>query len=235
MNEPIHDPSHPRFSLFILQFACVFVCVSVGACGSTGSGQHPGLGTGGNPGGASGQGSAGAPGGGGTAGAGGKSSGSGGIGGGAPMPGTPCSKNQDCGSGFALMCRAPSEFLGCGACQQGRSNCAMDTDCATDAGASGGKLICYTAPSTNCFCTSTSICQTGCRGKSDCPSGQDCNVSHQCQKTCVPGDGTCPIDFSCGTDGFCGRTSCTSDAECSGACVKGSCYSTRGSCDYTPV
>lgn len=51
----------------------------------------------------------------------------------------------------------------------------------------------------------------------------------------VPGDGTCSVDFSCGADGFCGQTSCTTDAECSGACVKGLCYSTRGSCAFRPL
>jgi hypothetical protein len=33
--------------------------------------------------------------------------------------------------------------------------------------------------------------------------------------------------------GACGGS--TSEVECSGACVKGSCYSARGSCDYTPT
>ena len=205
-----------------------------GGGGATGSGGAGGKASGGATGGG-GASSGGVTGSGGTAGAGGKGSGSGGVGGRAPMPGTPCSTYQDCGSNSALTCRAPGEFLGCGACQQGKSSCSTDTDCATDAGASGGKLICYTAPSANCFCTSTSICQVGCRAKSDCPSDQDCNVRHQCQTTCVPGDGTCPADFSCGSDGFCGRTSCTSDAACSEACVKGSCYSTSGSCEYLPV
>jgi hypothetical protein len=193
---------------------------AAGAGGTTGSGGRA-AGTGG-----------GAAGSGGTGGKGGSGSGSGG----APVVGTPCSKNQECGSGFALMCRAPGEFLGCGACQQGRSNCASDTDCAADAGTSGGgRPICDPGPNTNCFCPGTRICLTGCRDKSDCPPGQNCNYNHQCQNTCVPGDGSCPVDFTCGTDGFCGRTLCTGDAECSGACVKGFCYSTRGSCEYTPL
>ena len=203
-----------------------------GGGGATGSGSAGGKGSGGATGGGSAS-SGGVTGSGGTAGAGGESSGGGG--GRAPMPGTPCSTNQDCGSNFALTCRAPGEFLGCGACQPIRSNCSTDPDCAADAGTSGGTQICYTAPSTYCFCRNTPICQTGCRTKSDCPSAQDCNSRRQCQNTCVPGDGTCSVDFSCGSDGFCGRTSCTSDAACSGACVKGSCYSTRGSCEYLPV
>ena len=144
------------------------------------------------------------------------------------MPGTPCSTNQDCGPGFALTCRAPGEFLGCGTCRQGTSNCGSDADCAADAGTSGGKLICDPMPSTSCFCSDPFICVAGCRAKSDCPSNQGCNRRHQCQNSCVPGDGTCPVDFSCGAEGFCVQTSCTTDAECSGACVKGFCYSTRG-------
>jgi len=60
MNEPIHHPSYQRRSLFIRQWTCVVFSLSIGACGSTDSRQQPGLGTGGNPGGASGQGSGGA-------------------------------------------------------------------------------------------------------------------------------------------------------------------------------
>jgi hypothetical protein len=219
---------------------------SGGAAGGTGGGAGGGGATGETGGSAGGKGSGGATGGraggsgavaggGGTAGAGGKSTGRGGAGGEAPKPGTPCSTNADCGNGFLLTCRAPGEFLGCGACQQGKSNCAADAECGADAGTSGGKVICDLAPSTSCFCPGTRICVTGCREKSDCPSGQSCNSTHHCQTSCVPGDATCPVDFSCGTDGFCRRTSCTSDAGCSSACVKGSCYGTRGICDYTPA
>ena len=88
---------------------------------------------------------------------------------------------------------------------------------------------------TSCYCPGTRLCVAGCRSKSDCPTGQDCNINHQCQRTCVAGDGTCPVDFVCGSTGFCARITCTSDAPCSGACVKGYCYDGRGSCDYTPV
>jgi hypothetical protein len=237
MSEPIHLPSHRRFSLF----ACVAFSLSVSACGSPGNGNEGGAsghGSGGVAGSGGVTGGAGAAGGGvtgsgGAAGKGGTSSG--GTGGRTPMPGTPCSTNQDCGSGVALTCRAPGEFLGCGTCQQGHGNCGSDADCAVDAGTSAGKLICDPAPNTSCFCSSTLFCVAGCRAKSDCPSNQGCNRRHQCQNSCVPGDGTCPVDFSCGADGFCGQKSCTTDAECSGGCVKGLCYSTRGSCEFIPL
>jgi hypothetical protein len=263
MSQPIVRPSHQRFSLFVLQIACVVFGLGVSACGSSGSGNvggASGQGSGGVTGGggasgggvtgsggaagtagaSGGRGGAGAGGGGvtgsgGAAGTGGASGGRGGAGGGMPLPGTPCSTNQDCGPGFTLTCRAPGEFLGCGTCRQGSGNCGSDTDCAADAGTTGGKLICEPAPSSSCFCPNPSICQAGCRAKSDCPSNQGCNRLHHCQNTCVPGDGTCPVDFSCGADGFCAQTSCTTDAECSGACVKGLCYSSRGSCAYTPL
>lgn len=46
--------------------------------------------------------------------------------------------------------------------------------------------------------------------------------------------GTC-LDFTCGADGFCGRKSCSGDAVCSGACVKGRFYGTPGGgCACTP-
>ena len=204
-----------------------------GTGGSGTAGRGGTVGGGGGGGGSAGGGTTGG-GGGGAAGTGGTIGGRGGTGG-TPVPGTPCSSNQDCGVGFILTCRAPGEFLGCGTCLPGQSNCSIDADCAADAGTSGGKMICDPGPGASCLCPGTLICVAGCRAKSDCPSSQGCNNLHQCQDTCAPGEITCPVDFSCGTDGFCRRKSCTSDAECSGACVKGACYGTRGSCAYLPA
>jgi len=166
-------------------------------------------------------------------GAGGKGGGGGAAGSGMPGQGTPCSNHEDCrGNQPFLMCWAPGEFMGCGDCGWGQSDCLTDADCLVYVTASSGPLICDPAPADICSCRAVKICQRGCRAKSDCPSGQGCTLGHQCQNTCVPGDGTCPVDFSCGADGFCARTSCTTDAECSGACVKGACYGRPGVCDY---
>jgi hypothetical protein len=46
---------------------------------------------------------------------------------------------------------------------------------------------------------------------------------------------TCPANFFCGASGFCQQNSCTSDSECSGFCVKGWCYQTRGTCEPIPA
>jgi len=194
-------------------------------------------GSGGASGGTGGEGSGGAMGGAGAGdgGATGDGASMGGKGGGqgAPTRGTPCSNDRDCGGNDPFFrCWAPGEFMGCGTCSPDGANCSSDTDCTVAMGSSL-VAICDQAPSTVCYCRAVKICQAGCRARSDCPPGQGCNLSHQCQTTCGPSeDGTCPVDFSCGADGFCGRTSCTTDAGCSGACVKGACYSTPGSCDY---
>ncbi len=148
-----------------------------------------------------------------------------------PRMGTPCRSQSDCGPAPTLLyCRAPGDPLGCGACQQGRSTCASDTDCIPDGGGTGAKRICDIAPSTDCYCTAIKRCVLGCRTNTDCGSGQGCNAQHTCQPTCVPGDGSCTVDDECGAGGFCQQKACTTDAECSAACVNGKCYGGPGQC-----
>jgi hypothetical protein len=150
-----------------------------------------------------------------------------------PTVGTPCSSQDDCGSyvGDLLACQAPGEPLGCGACLRGSGNCLTDADCVHDGGFTTGTMICDLAPSAECYCPGAKICTVGCRTSVDCGSGQTCNQSHRCQNTCVAGDGTCPVDYHCDEGGYCRRNSCASDSECSGFCVKGACYDTRGTCE----
>jgi hypothetical protein len=147
--------------------------------------------------------------------------------------GTPCSSQGDCGmsSGMYLMCRAPGESMGCGACRMGTGDCSTDSDCVGDGGSTAGTLICAPAPRSDCYCNGATFCAPGCRTNAHCGPGQACNPSHSCQNTCVAGDGTCPVNYSCGAGGFCQQNSCTSDSECSGFCVNGLCYQTRGTCE----
>jgi hypothetical protein len=203
--------------------------------GAGGSGGMAGVG-GGNVAGNGGGGAGGGGGGGGGPGGGGAGPGGGG-GGATPVAGSPCESNSDCGSALFLVCRAPGEFLGCGTCQQGQSTCGRDTDCggSHDGGVAVAHMICDVAPSSQCYCTGVMICQVGCRASSDCAAGQGCNAHHQCQDTCTPGSAACPTNASCSADGFCTQNTCTEDSQCSGACVKGGCYSTRGTCQPLPA
>lgn len=157
--------------------------------------------------------------------------------GGMPVSGSPCRSNDQCGPSGALTCLAPGEFAGCGNCRQGQSTCEADTDCAGgfDAGAAGAPMICEFAPNTDCYCTGVKICQLGCRTKSDCGPGQGCNALHFCQNTCTPGAAFCPANSACGENGFCIQKTCTSDSQCAGACVKGRCYDTPGTCQSRPA
>jgi hypothetical protein len=150
----------------------------------------------------------------------------------APKMGTPCRSQSDCGpSSTLLYCLAPGESVGCGMCRTGQSECASDSDCASDGGATGGRKICDVAPSWYCYCRSTvMLCIVGCRSNADCPSGQGCNASHACQQACTSGDDSCGADYACSTAGFCERKTCTGDAQCSVACVNGKCYGSLGAC-----
>jgi hypothetical protein len=153
-----------------------------------------------------------------------------------PMSGTPCASNAECGGEPSrLYCRPPGEPLGCAGCQIGKDQCVTDTDCASDGGVTAGHMICDLSPSSLCYCAAIKICQVGCRANTDCMSGQACNSLHKCQSTCVPGGGTCPVDTTCGTTGFCQRSTCANDSQCSGACVGGGCYGSRGMCQVPPL
>ena len=156
----------------------------------------------------------------------------------APSPaiGMPCESDVECDplATHVLWCQAPGEPRPCNGCQGGTSNCASDTDCAPDGGPTTGKMICNLASADHCYCNSVKLCVAGCRTNTDCPSGQACNATNSCQNTCVAGEGTCPVDFSCGASGFCQQNICSDDSQCSVACVGGSCYGSRGTCQIRP-
>ena len=149
--------------------------------------------------------------------------------------GSPCSSQADCGlsTGMYLMCRAPGESMGCGICRMGPGDCSIDSDCVGDGGSTAGTMICALAPSSACYCNGASFCVVGCRTNANCGSGQVCNPFHTCENTCAAG--TCPVNYSCTAGGACQQNSCASDSDCSGFCVKGSCYQTRGSCQPVPA
>jgi len=210
---------------------------TTGAGGATSSGESSASGGSGGRGGTGGGGSTG----------GGGASGTGGPDASADKPpvreGTPCSSQDDCAPsiGNDLACYSPADPGGsglgsssCGACM-GISDCASDADCARDGGTAAGTVICDVVANMSCVCYRNKFCVLGCRTIADCTSGQACNQSNRCEKTCVPGDGTCPVDFTCNGSGFCQRDSCKSDSECSAFCVNGACYQSRGTCEPIPA
>jgi hypothetical protein len=219
---------------------------TVGLGGSRASGGSPGTGGAIASGGDSGAGGSGSGGGTGSGGAGGVGSGGaggvngGGAGGGSgidasvdkPKPGmgTPCESQDDCGTTTLLFCRTPGDPYGCGTCQRAVAECSSDADCAPDGGATT-KRICEIPPSSLCYCSPVKVCIVGCRTNADCGVGQGCNEAHSCEKTCAAAaDGGCSLDFACSASGFCRRRACTTDSQCSAACVNGACYNTRGAC-----
>ena len=157
--------------------------------------------------------------------------------------GAPCGSDDDCAPsrGNDLACYSPGEpgsgGLGSSSCYacQGPSDCASDADCVRDGGSTTGTMICDVVADASCYCYMTKFCVLGCRTKADCASGQACNESNRCEKTCVSGDGTCPVDFTCNGSGFCRRISCKSASDCSAFCVNGRCYESRGTCQLVPA
>jgi hypothetical protein len=135
-----------------------------------------------------------------------------------------CWQQSDCHSGAS--CTAPGSTVCGGACVSVTHPCASDTDCASDGAV---PLICDVEL---CVCGPTNMgCFAGCSTAGDCGPGQSCGSNHHCGSIACGGAGqTCPADFSCGSGGTCARKPCTSDSQCSNACVEGSCYGSPGHC-----
>jgi len=125
----------------------------------------------------------------------------------------------------ASFCSPPGQTVCGGACLAVTNPCTADPVCATDAGV---PRVCEIVP---CSCPTNMGCVPGCTSTADCLEGQSCGADHHCAPTACGGAGqTCPTDFVCGTGGTCARKACTSDGQCSNACVLGSCYHGPGYC-----
>ena len=148
----------------------------------------------------------------------GASAGAGGTDSDRPLQPGECKGNEDCGN--ALSCVEPGGEPPGGLCMP--ANCSDDSDCRTD----GGNAICEPRPRN---CGSGNTCKRGCAADGDCSVGQSCKSSRCVQEPCAK-DPDCPPDFACSA-GSCERKGCAFDSSCSAYCVKGSCYSTPGSCE----
>jgi hypothetical protein len=131
---------------------------------------------------------------------------------------------SDCRGG--AFCSPPGQTVCGGACIPVTNPCNSDSQCATDAGA---PKICDIVP---CSCPTNMACVAGCTSSAECLEGQSCGANHHCVPiACGSAGQTCPTDFVCSTSaGTCVRKPCTSDSQCSNACVLGSCYRSPGAC-----
>jgi hypothetical protein len=201
----------------------LFPIVVAAGCGS-GSSLSGTAGTGGQGGGTAGHG-------GGTTGHGGGTAQSSGTGTGGGLPALACRSDKDCphGAGQFYLCIPPGGSAGCPICQHLMNPCTSDTDCASK----GPAYICTTAP---CACMgSDKQCVLGCTADAQCSADSVCDATHRCAAKPCASTSDCPANFTCGTGKTCGRTSCTSDAQCAGHCVLGSCYDAYGVCTQPPA
>lgn len=174
--------------------------------------------------GSSGGGSGGGGSGGATAGSGGTTSSTGGTGGaagggGGLAPGE-CREDEDCkGNGEYCAVEGPSYCGGAGCLL---TACSSDGDCQ-----SMGLYVCEPVD-----CCGGTYCIPGCDGDDPCPVGQTCTADSHCVAQSCTSE-ACPPNFDCGAgaDPTCARRPCSSDAECDGYCVLGSCYDKLGFCD----
>ncbi|HVY40886.1 MAG TPA: hypothetical protein VHM31_23265 [Polyangia bacterium] len=219
-----------RTSSFVL--LAIFLGLT-GGCGSGsnlgGTGVSSGQGTGGTGTGGQATGGRGAAGGGtgGAAEGGAGGQGGGGRGGAGGANGGPCWSKNDCGP--SATCVPPGASVCGGACIPVQHPCHADTECAGDAATPS---VCEAIP---CSCPSAMGCVPGCSTDADCAEGQSCHGTHHCgPMACGSGAATCPTDFICATSavtgGTCVRKPCSSDADCSAACVSAECYRAPGTC-----
>ena len=104
------------------------------------------------------------------------------------------------------------------------TECASDSDCQAD----GPSFICEGAWQCGECAAGVKICIPGCVDASGCNAGEVC-TAHRCVPASCQSDVDCPTDFAC-AGGSCGRKTRTTDANCSGYCVEGLCYSAPGTC-----
>ena len=128
-------------------------------------------------------------------------------------PGTKkeCTTKTDCGNGGVGKICVQNTCQSCGGAS-GPCPCGGNADCASDQVCSAGACVAKAAV---------------CRYASECDAGQSC-VDGKCVKPCAD-DTACGANASC-QKGFCQpkppTTTCTSDAQCSGAtpkCLAGKC------------
>jgi hypothetical protein len=120
------------------------------------------------------------------------------------------------------ICLEPGAPIGCGACFEVESSCAVDEDCAGQ----GPTSICEPIL---CACTPATACALGCVNSEQCSPGEICGPTYRCEPKPCQGAADCPVDFTC-DGGECARKTCSLPADCKGYCVNGACYDTPGSC-----
>lgn len=134
-----------------------------------------------------------------------------------------CGVDGDCVGPQTEFCVPPGTPRGCGVCSTDVGDCLSDAECKPQ----GATRICVEV---TCTCERAMHCVGGCTSDASCTEGQTCNTSTgRCAATACTRDANCPAEFRCGATG-CVRKTCTSDGDCGGYCVGGSCYPKAGEC-----
>jgi hypothetical protein len=150
-----------------------------------------------------------------------------------------CRKNADCAYGSCLLpgqdflpsCGGPPPTVECST----SADCVKASDAGADADSDGGTTVRVCQPAA-CF---GRVCAPPCKQDKDCP------LAAVAPSVCDVATGVCLrarcTPSSCGTDSVCNPAvgcdhpkSCSSDAECAGACVTGLCVSGPGHCAIPP-
>jgi hypothetical protein len=147
--------------------------------------------------------------------------GAGGSGSGGSLPAGQCRSQQDC-AGPQASCVAPGTPMGCGVCVVPPNTCLSDDACLQ----AGPTSICEPA---ECACSGQKVCTPGCTGDAECGPAEACTTGHRCEIKACAAAADCPDNFGC-TSGHCARKACSTDAECKGTCVLGTCQEQPGYC-----
>lgn len=136
-----------------------------------------------------------------------------------------CRTSADCVEPNGGFCQSPDAAPLCGICFEPPNPCTTDAECAMQ----DPTTICNRPP---CSC-GASECMVGCMSDAECPTATHCSAGHRCVPNTCASKADCPANFDC-TNMECGRKACTTDADCSGFCVNGSCYDVAGHCMLPP-
>lgn len=146
-----------------------------------------------------------------------------------------CRQSSDCDR-LGSQCIEPGGFIGCGICDKGKDECAVDDDC-------GGGNLCRRQAKFSCLpCDGGTIhtCRPGCVLDEECRDGEVCGDDGHCSVVHCLTEAECNMHFDCNLPedartGICERRTCNEDADCSdGFCVNGKCYDRLGQCEIIP-
>jgi hypothetical protein len=140
------------------------------------------------------------------------------------LPEDKCTAERPCSGPINPREYCYSPDTNCGGPAPDPDECAVDSDCASDAG-----VLTICSPSGYC---DRNVCIPGCTSHADCTPAEVCSPTNHCEPKPCTDRAECGPNFECSPEGVCARADCASTTACEGYCVNGLCYDEPGFCSF---